>query len=489
MNLSRSRTLIFAVSALVAVVLQTPASADEVNEARQPTESCEKEHGGETCDASAVQEHGQPEESENTAENQKTLEGFVNDKDDVIDEGEEPFIGRDLHEDCPTLARDVDDETGLSRCEYERPSMLSECAESCLSITGISARSLGEEELVVDAMAGYGYLIVEENGDSNEEKCEDDHEECEGWAEEAECMDNPDFMVEQCKKSCRVCFEPGVHAFAIGVEQRVDFYDSDDIREHTIDNIRKTLHYMVDEVMVNEKFLVVRRDCFNHDAKCSYWAAQGDCDGSDEEWMAKHCSPACQSCLSVEYRHRCEVDPDNPLHKDAIKKGGLNTMFDQIMEAEVNARYDPVAFSRPYHPGEKGDKKAEEPREGTEYILGPWVVLLSNFLSEEEAEHLIALGHKMEFDISMEVSDTEKNEDGTYRDDIPTEGRTSTNAWCSDECHDDPIATRIRKRIEDLTGIPEDYSEDLQLLKYEPGQFYEGKFSWISHFLLQSAFS
>ena len=61
--------------------------------------------------------------------------------------------------------------------------------------------------------------------------------------------------------------------------------------------------------------------------------------------------------------------------------------------------------------------------------------------------------------------------DGTY-DSVQSSSRTSHNAWCQHECYEDPHAQNVMKRIELLTGIPEKNSENLQLLKYEEGQFY-----------------
>lgn len=43
--------------------------------------------------------------------------------------------------------------------------------------------------------------------------------------------------------------------------------------------------------------------------------------------------------------------------------------------------------------------------------------------------------------------------------------RTSSNAWCQNDCYKDPIAQAVMDRIVNLTGIPEVNSEYLQLLK------------------------
>lgn len=60
-------------------------------------------------------------------------------------------------------------------------------------------------------------------------------------------------------------------------------------------------------------------------------------------------------------------------------------------------------------------------------------------------------------------------------------GRTSTNAWCQNECYNDPIAKRVMERVENITGIAETNSEWLQLLRYEKGQHYNRHHDLIGH--------
>jgi prolyl 4-hydroxylase len=61
--------------------------------------------------------------------------------------------------------------------------------------------------------------------------------------------------------------------------------------------------------------------------------------------------------------------------------------------------------------------------------------------------------------------------DGTFEQ-LINEGRTSTNAWCNNECWEDPVGQAVAYRLSNLTDIPDVHSEHIQLLKYEVGQFY-----------------
>lgn len=69
------------------------------------------------------------------------------------------------------------------------------------------------------------------------------------------------------------------------------------------------------------------------------------------------------------------------------------------------------------------------------------------------------------------ISTTAGNEkdDGTHENYVSA-GRTSENAWCVEDCYEDPIAQRVMQRIENITGIPDANSENLQLLRYEKSQ-------------------
>ena len=110
--------------------------------------------------------------------------------------------------------------------------------------------------------------------------------------------------------------------------------------------------------------------------------------------------------------------------------------------------------------------------------MGPWIVVLENFLSEEECDTLIHLGGEKGYEISKDVG--ERNFDGTY-DGIESKDRTSSNAWCTEECWEHSATQAVHDRIELLTGINRTNYEYLQLLRYEKGQFYGKHHDYIEH--------
>lgn len=147
------------------------------------------------------------------------------------------------------------------------------------------------------------------------------------------------------------------------------------------------------------------------------------------------------------------IDTRCPLDPDAVdvwtQPGDLSRNFERIVNDPDFEKYEPTILSKPPN--------------------GPWMLQLENFLSDEEAERLIELGHEQTYERSADVG--ERQADGTYTKKVYG-GRTSTNAWCIKECYEDPIARRISERIENVTGIPETNAENLQLLRYEKGEFY-----------------
>jgi prolyl 4-hydroxylase len=101
---------------------------------------------------------------------------------------------------------------------------------------------------------------------------------------------------------------------------------------------------------------------------------------------------------------------------------------------------------------------------------GPWVITLDDFVTKDECTKMIELGRIEGYERSEDLSD-EMNVDGSF-DGKLSEDRTSTNAWCTDDCFEDTATKGILERIERLLHIPESNYEYLQLLRYDVGQFY-----------------
>jgi prolyl 4-hydroxylase len=122
------------------------------------------------------------------------------------------------------------------------------------------------------------------------------------------------------------------------------------------------------------------------------------------------------------------------------------------------------------------DEDDDDDEDNDDTKTKPWVITFDNFLTPDECKHLINLGS--DYERSEDVGDLRP--DGTF-DSVKSDTRTSENAWCShkNNCRSDPVVMSIHDRIARVTGIPAVNSEDLQLLKYEKGQFYRQHHDYI----------
>ena len=172
--------------------------------------------------------------------------------------------------------------------------------------------------------------------------------------------------------------------------------------------------------------------------------------------MQVHCAPSCRTCDLLSIEKRCPFDKNAP---GVWGPGDLDMMFERITTDPIYLElYNTTVLSSPAQ-------------------NGPWLVQLENFLSPEECERLIYHGHLRGYDTSFAVK---RLPDGTVEN-IAISGRTSQTAWCEDACLNDPLTNAVVERIENLTGIPRNNSEALQLLKYEVNQFYHQHHDYLKH--------
>jgi prolyl 4-hydroxylase len=192
-------------------------------------------------------------------------------------------------------------------------------------------------------------------------------------------------------------------------------------------------------------------------------------------WL--QCAPACRTCEKLDYSIRCEWDLDR--YPNIWQTGDLNRMFKNIVSQYANSsdattttattESSPSSSLTPVltiHSRPSNIDDDNHPHDT------PWVIQFDNLLTEEEAQHMIDLGHKMGFSPSVEFfGDTD--EFGTTHQKSKADRRTSETVWCQDAlCLHDPVPRRLMDRMVSLTGVPEINAEYLQLLKYETNQFY-----------------
>ncbi|KAL7561139.1 hypothetical protein ACA910_004621 [Epithemia clementina (nom. ined.)] len=220
----------------------------------------------------------------------------------------------------------------------------------------------------------------------------------------------------------------------------------------------------------------VRSHCINHHEMCAFWAVLGECD-KNPAYMKLNCAPVCRSCDQLDITKRCPLDPNAT---DALAQpGDLDRLFYKLVTNPEFAQFQPKAVSYPAAFAKDPAIVDTTDAAAITDADGPWLVVLENVVTPEEAWRLRELGAAQGYNRSEDVG--KRRADGTY-DSYANSGRTSTNAWCVNECYTDPVAQTVMNRIVHLTGgIPETNSENLQLLRYEEGQFYQTHSDFIPH--------
>jgi prolyl 4-hydroxylase len=161
----------------------------------------------------------------------------------------------------------------------------------------------------------------------------------------------------------------------------------------------------------------------------------------------------------LDFKVRCPFDPAAP---GVWQAGDLDRMFERIVADptyQVTIHSSPAASTH-----EESDNKNNCP------FQGPWVLTLDDFLTPAECDRLIALGHAQGYERSTGLGT--QLYDGTFAAANMT-FRTSATAWCDGNCSNDALAVSVHDKIAALTGIHIGNSENLQLLRYEEGQFYK----------------
>ena len=262
------------------------------------------------------------------------------------------------------------------------------------------------------------------------------------------------------------CFRGTVQ---FGIAQRLPMATNE--RESTEARLASSIEYMRRIWKDGAESKNVRYKCKNVHEDCSFWAASGECE-KNPTYMNLNCAPACYTCDKLDMRHRCPIEPDNPSIWEA---GDLNTMMERIVDDTDNdgefVRYNPKALSRPML------KRDGSTVTGIEKD-GPWIVVLENFVSSEEADRLVEIGKRQGYDRSADVG--KEKPDGTHESKV-SDSRTSHNTWCKEGCHDDPLVSPVIARIANITRTEDKNSEYLQLLQYEPGQYYKQHHDYIGH--------
>lgn len=166
----------------------------------------------------------------------------------------------------------------------------------------------------------------------------------------------------------------------------------------------------------------------------------------------------------MDHQTRCPSDPTIPL--TLSDPGDVNRLFERITtNPEFNAKYNITIHSKPRDAStttrEKDVNDNNDVPLHVDGVDGPWIITLDNFLTDAEADRMIAIGAEEGYQNSI-----------NFIADKASGNRTSKQSWCKGKCAVDATMQAVDARIEELLGISAQNYEYFQMLKYEKGEFY-----------------
>ena len=240
------------------------------------------------------------------------------------------------------------------------------------------------------------------------------------------------------------------------------------------DNI---LSYLADTIKIdngNEKKEVTSNDekdnsktsCkdISSKADCLSWKQFGHCEKSPS-YMIQYCALTCEVCDLVNPEVRCKQFYSNPR---VFKNDEMDNMFNDLVHSYSQSCNN------------KNDDETCNNVNNTSGLTvisrDPWVVTIDNFITSEEADTIISIPLPSAWIQSTAAGAYQA--DGLIKREI-SEIRTSKNAWCQAGCDDHPTVQSVMSRMSNTIKVPISNFEHMQILKYDPGQFYRGHHDYI----------
>ncbi len=228
------------------------------------------------------------------------------------------------------------------------------------------------------------------------------------------------------------------------------------------------LYYKLDnttEIIVeNKPENIFDKDCKNEHKMCSEWALVGECD-SNPNFMLTKCRESCRVCQS-ERCHDKVIDC-----KNLVKEHGCYTKnlkdecrwscsscdaLKNVKECIRNPEHKAAIFENTTN---YLFQNLIENYGGLSHSSESWIVTLDDVISHSDCDKIID-------SISNESWKPSLIGDGQ------TSARTSSTYWCESlYCRDN--TKKLRNWVYEKIGIPDEYAEPLQLLRYNQGEYYK----------------
>ncbi len=190
--------------------------------------------------------------------------------------------------------------------------------------------------------------------------------------------------------------------------------------------------------------------CADKSPDCGLWAQRGECE-ANPGYMLVSCASSCDKCDMLDYRKRCAVDETVPL---SVPPGAIGETFKRAASSDLFAGLEPTLLS------------SEPP-----------VLQFDRFVSDEEADAFISRAQTKGWVESEDAG--AMRADGSFEA-IRSSHRNSLTAWCDNaDCQGNEHIQRVMQRAEEVTRVPQNNSEFVQVLQYGVGQYYGGHHDYI----------
>lgn len=161
--------------------------------------------------------------------------------------------------------------------------------------------------------------------------------------------------------------------------------------------------------------------------------------------MIINCPLGCRSCHLRDAKVRCSRSALNISETGALQPGTLNKIFERILDLSNS--------------GEIGKVNV--------LSQDPWILEFEELFSSSEASAIISSVSQWE-----RSTDTGQMNEYGEQGRILSSSRTSSNAWCRDDCESRPLVKSVLNRLEFITTVPQDNYESFQILRYDLNQYY-----------------
>ena len=352
-------------------------------------------------------------------------------------EGGECIDETDVAHDNASEITEGDDEDGAEEDEFEQEEEEEEHGKE-------DEEHFDEEEYDGEG-EGQGEEEYDE-GTGEEEECRNVADDCFSRSLNDGCILDFENMVEDCRLTCYFCapeytLERISNIYSLVPQQ---LYNSQVLADY-VDMVDEYMYWTIYESDLPDN---IKISCKNKDSQCTHWAQGGECD-MNIQFMLDRCPAACMACESGQsYETRCPFDQNTPV---VWQPGDVNEMFTRLVTLPMYYEYSTQIVSRPI----------ANPNPKFHEFDGPWIVVLDNFLSEEDCDTLVNLAQEGDFD---KVFGPEEESEVQ---------RLFSVRVCQDECADSGIVGYIEEQIEHLMGVPPQHAELIEFIKYEEGDFYD----------------